>query len=384
MNEQKAIVLLKKYEDGTISPEEKIRLETWYLQEAADSSNQLSNKELDESFNYLKKQLPVKSVKQRVLWPLVAAAASLFLVIGMGLYFNRLYDPIQNAGVQDVAAGGNKAFLTLADGKRITLTDAANGQLARQAGVEIRKSADGQLVYTVAEQKEADQITPVYNTIETPKGGQYQVSLPDGTKVWLNAASSLRFPAFFTGLKERRVELSGEAYFEVAHNMKQPFIVKTTKQEVTVLGTHFNISSYRDEETTKTTLLQGAVLIHRQGNIPDPKEGKDFAVLKPGEECLLNQTIKTGPADTEMATAWKDGNFQFNDLDLQSVMRQLSRWYNVDVDYSNVPKGRIFTAFISRSVNLSEVLKMLEVAGGIQFKIENKTIKIMNLKKQPM
>lgn len=312
----------------------------------------------------------------------MAAAAVILLSLFTALVFHfngALFNSSADFVKQDVAPGGNKAVLILADGRSINLSDAANGHLAEQAGISITKAADGKLVYTAKAQDENQMVS--YNTIATPVGGQYQVNLPDGTKVWLNAASSLKFPSSFTQLKAREVQLSGEAYFEVAHDQEKPFMVKTNRQEVLVLGTHFNINSYADEPVTKTTLLQGAVLA-RMANFKGNDD--DYVLLKPGQQAVLDQRFKVKSVDVEEVTAWKDGNFLFNDTDLRDIMKQLSRWYNVRVDYNEIPQNRIFTGFISRGVNLSQVLQMLEVTGKIQFKIENKTIKITDLKKEPM
>jgi transmembrane sensor len=312
----------------------------------------------------------------------MASAAAVLLLFSAGLLFflNTKSDVEAELVSHDVAPGGNKAVLTLGNGTRIALTDAVNGELARQSGISVKKAKDGQLVYTVMESSgsgDPAQTTGIYNTVSTPMGGQYQINLPDGTRVWLNAASSLKFPASFVNLKERRVELVGEGYFEVSHNKKLPFIVKTEKQEVLVLGTHFNINSYPDESATRTTLLQGAVLVRRLGSRSE-KGNRDFVVIKPGQQCALGQQIGVEDADVEMVTAWKDGNFLFNDTDLPNIMKQLARWYNVHVDYSNVPANRFFTGFISRDVNLSKVLKMLEETGRIKFKVVHNNIKIIN------
>jgi transmembrane sensor len=385
MNKEELKSLLEKFDAGHCTAEEVGMLESWYLQWRTDEEIDLADAEAEQRIDHIWSRLDEEPIVQKTplrLWPRFAAAAVILITLSSGLFFylHRGGSTPAMIAKQDVPAGGNKAYLTLADGKRIVLNNAANGQLAKETGVAISKSAEGQLVYTLSDQSIARNAKPIYNKIETPKGGQYQIVLPDGTKVWLNSASSLRFPATFTNVKTREVELSGEAYFEVAHNKKLPFIVKTARQELSVLGTHFNLSSYADEEVTKTTLLQGAVLIHRLGDIVNPVEGKDFAVLKPGQQATLRKTIQTGPADIEMATAWKEGNFLFNALDLKSILRQLSRWYDVEVDYSHVPENRFFTGFISRSVNLSKVLEMLEKTGGMEFEIDHKTIKVINLK----
>jgi transmembrane sensor len=382
--------LVQKISDGEAT-EKEVALYNRYFAAYQQAGEQWDDHEMgDKNRVYARlKQRIRQHIKPAVIVPfwkrhlrIGSAAAVLILIFaGLGFYFNYKKNARADLAKQDVAPGGNKAILVLANGAKITLTDAADGELARQPGISIRKTKDGQLVYTVIDGNSSagkSRSTENYNTISTPLGGQYQINLPDGTKVWLNAASSLKFPASFASLRERRVELSGEAYFEVVHDKRLPFIVKTSRQEVRVLGTHFNINSYDDDASTKTTLLQGSVLVHGLRKKPGQEE-RDFAVLKPGQQSTLDRSITVSEADVEMVTAWKDGNFLFNDTDLPSIMKQLARWYNVDIDYSNVPADRIFTGFISRDVNLSKVLEMLEVTGGIKFKIDNKTIKIIHI-----
>jgi transmembrane sensor len=325
----------------------------------------------------------IKSVTPIPLWKRnlsIAAAALVLLTLSTGLYlyFNTSFlKPSVNLVQQDIAPGGNKAILTLADGRTINLSDAKDGNLAEQAGIAVTKNKDGKLTYTAG--KVNGNLPVSYNTIATPVGGQYQVNLPDGTRVWLNSASSLKFSTSFTNLKERRVELNGEAYFEVTHVKDLPFVVKSGKQEVLVLGTHFNINSYADEGAIRTTLLKGSVLVRQ--DVKNPHTGKDFVLLMPEQQASLKETFTVKTVDVEAITAWKDSNFLFNDTDLKDILKQVSRWYNVSVDYDEIPKNRFFTGFISRDVNLSKVLQMLEVTGNIQFKIEDKAIKITDLKK---
>jgi len=311
----------------------------------------------------------------RLYW---IGAAAVLLVLGLLFFRDRTgrYPGNTVAVKHDIAPGGNRAVLTLSDGRKITLTDSASQGILQNAGVSIRSTANGQLIYSVIDTYTAGRTAAGgnnFNTITTPVGGQYQVELPDGTRVWLNAASSLKFPASFTGLKSRVVELHGEAYFEVKHTRSLPFIVKTRQQEVVVLGTHFNVNDYQDADGVRTTLVKGSVLVRRN-------DGR-FVVLKPGQQSVLKDQLVVGEADTEMVTAWKDGNFLFNDTDLREIMTQLARWYDLDLDYASIPPNRFFTGFISRDSNLSKVLEMLEVTGGMKFKIENKTIKMTeNLK----
>ncbi|MXN91146.1 DUF4974 domain-containing protein [Flavobacterium sp. Sd200] len=249
----------------------------------------------------------------------------------------------------DARPGGSIATLTLADGSKINLSAVKNGNIATQPGVKIVKTANGQVIYTVAGKPLANN----YNTIETPSGGEYQVQLPDGTKVWLNAASSLKYPIAFTGLKERVVELTGEAYFEVAHNKSQPFQVLNSRQTVEVLGTHFNIMAYKDEKEVRTTLLEGSVKVIRS---------KLEKIIKPGQQALVGEGIIIREADVEAAVAWKNGRTYFRDADIPTIMRSLSRWYNVQIVYEGKIPDALFTGGISRKSNLSGLIKILRAS----------------------
>ena len=229
--------------------------------------------------------------------------------------------------------------------------------------IKIAKTGAGQIVYTILNNDDVKSNKVAFNTIQTPRGGQYQVVLPDGTKVWLNAASSLKYPEVFMG-NTRTVELSGEAYFEVSKNKAMPFHVKSKFQDVEVLGTHFNINSYMDEQTIKTTLLEGSVKV---SNL------KSLKILKPGQQSIAgiseNSLIKlASEVDTDDETAWKNGLFQFNNSDLKIILNQLERWYDIKIDYASIPAKR-YNGMISRKVKLSEVLKMLEKTGNIKFEV---------------
>lgn len=310
------------------------------------------------------------------LWIKFGVAAALMVFAGFGayVYLNKKRQEATKRNIaqthllHDALAGGNKAFLTLSNGKTIYLDSAQNGVLAKQGNTQIKKTRDGQLVYEGEQGRAGDQPL-TKNTISTPRGGQYQLVLNDGSKVWLNSASSLTFPAVFTG-KTRDVEITGEAYFEVAKNAAMPFRVKTNNAVVEVLGTHFNVMSYNDEAVMKTTLLEGAVKI---------SNGQFTSLLKPGQQASLSQNgqIKVTDADDiDDAIAWKDGLFQFRDADIEAIMRQVARWYDVDVSYQGKMPAKEFTGRISRNVKASELLGMLKYA-GINFKIEDKHITIM-------
>ena len=235
----------------------------------------------------------------------IAIAAAVLIAVGTFLY-PYLHPPVKENQIANnavIVPGGNKAYLTLGNGKRIILTDASIGQLAKEAGVEISKSEDGQLVYSIKDQLASGQTS--INSIETPKGGRYQVLLPDGTKVWLNAGSKLTYPVSFRANSSRKVELTGEAYFEVAKNDRLPFIVKTVLQEVEVLGTHFNVMAYADEKSIRTTLLEGSVKV---------KTDRQQSLLHPGQQADLNkenQHIHISNALKNKSVAWKNGYFMF-------------------------------------------------------------------------
>ena len=307
-------------------------------------------------------------------WYKYAAAAVVLigLTAALYLYVNKQADPAENlvtSAANRILPGSNKAILTLADGSQIALDDTKNGVLANQGQTQVRKSAAGQVTYL----KNDGGQTPaqhVFNTVSTPRGGQYQIVLPDGTKVWLNSASSLKFPAFFSG-NEREVELTGEGYFEVAKNKKMPFHVKIAGVDVEVLGTHFNIMGYGDEQQVKTSLLEGKVKISK---------GQLNGMLLPGQQAVIgnaSQKIDIRTTDLEEAVAWKNGYFMFENESMESVMRKLSRWYNVNIEYRGNFKGVVFSGSISRFEHVAEVLKTLELTDMVHFKIEERRIIVM-------
>lgn len=289
---------------------------------------------------------PVRLWVRRVM----AAAAVILLLVGL----TRLWQSYHAgqaipAPVVVVAPGGNRAVLTLAGGQKIILDSAAAGVLAEQGGTHVQKLADGKLAYE-AESKGAT--ASLYNTLATPRGGQYQLTLPDGTKVWLNAASSITFPTAFTG-SNRTVDMTGEAYFEVAHDIKRPFRVKAGGQLIEDVGTHFNVNVYTDEPAQVTTLLEGAVSVGGHLLRPGEKASVTGATANGGGD------IRVSKGDPDQAVAWKNGLFNFTDAGVETVMRQLSRWYNVDVSYEGDIPSRQFTGMIGRSLTLDQVLKGL-------------------------
>jgi len=303
-----------------------------------------------------------------------AAAAFLALIAGMGIFFIVHKKKENSIGIvrsinhkNDIPPGGNKATLTLADGSTIILDTAQNGFLTNQRGTKIIKLTTGLLSYKRAGK---DDGKALYNTVTTPRGGQYQLELPDGTLVWLNAASSLYFPTVFVG-KERKVELKGEAYFEVAKNASMPFHVEVSNMDVQVLGTHFNIMSYFDEENINTTLLEGRVNLTVNGVTKN---------LLPGKQAVVNKktnAVELSNAIIKQAVAWKNGEFRFKETGIRELMRQVGRWYDVDIVYQTNSNNQYYTASLPRMQNISALLQTLELTGTVHFKIENRKIIVL-------
>lgn len=409
ISEERYQELADKWLRNTITAEEKKEFAQWY------NSDQEKDLNMPDDFSKNEEELKDRiysNVNRAILktetsknWYLskyaAAAAVLLFLSSGLYLYLNRsqtqllaekyarsesfhkdstvkkqLSQTRSAVIIKDIPPGNDKAILTLGDGSRIILDDAQNGVLANQEGKSILKTAEGELIYSFSDSDSspATSIIPAetvsYNTIQTPKGGKFQVRLPDGSKVWLNAASSLRFPATFSGA-QREVELTGEAYFEVAHDPSRIFKVTTRGQAVQVLGTHFNINAYTDEPTVNTTLLEGSV------RISDLRTNKS-QLLKPGEQAKLAEKIEVvNIKNTAEAVAWKDGYFQFYEADIQTVMRQIERWYDVTVRYEGeVPQNR-FGGEIERNLSLLQVLKILEKS-RVHFRLEGREVIVMS------
>lgn len=375
--------LLDKYNAGLCTEEERAAVESWYLKLSSAEVEDLDTGSAERTkrivWSSLTANKPVVKTSRLKYW---AAAAAVFIIGLAGYFYSSPVTPKQQLAAHQsknntIVPGSNKAFLTLADGRKISLTDANSGEIVKQEGLSINKTADGKIVYTVVDQeKNAGQEKMAFNIIETPKGGQYQINLPDGTKVWLNAASSLRYPTKFAG-SIRKVELTGEGYFEVA-KVHIPFVVKTLGQEVEVLGTHFNINSYKDEDDIKTTLLEGSVRVIPVGT----NKNYHAKLLKPGEQSQLNEgDLKVKAVDTESIVAWKNGDFIFKGDDLKSIMKKVARWYDVEVVYKGDFDNLKFGGYISRSKNISAVLNIMESTGKVDFNIKGKLVTVSRLQK---
>ena len=355
--------------------------------EMSGNENESSAIDWEENFSSLLREasldapvIPLYTHQRKIRLMKWAAVASVLLLLSVGGYFSfysKNEHPVEITKTIDkavkrnneIAPGGNKAILTLADGSTIDLDSAKNGTLTRQGNIKIIKGEDGQLLYHVDQENSA---IAGYNTISTSRGGKYEIVLSDGTKVWLNAASSLKFPTSFKG-KVRDVTLTGEGYFEVSKNVSMPFHVTVNDMTVEVLGTHFNVNAYNDESSISTTLLEGSVKVKRTVSA---NSGSQIVLLEPGEQANLTKEgslkINRHP-DMEEVVAWKDDNFEFNNTAFPAIMRQVSRWYDIEVDYKGSIPERRFTGKISRNVNLSQLIEMLQYT-GLNMKIENKKI----------
>jgi ferric-dicitrate binding protein FerR (iron transport regulator) len=340
--------------------------------------NKLSPEKADVLFtNILASDTTDEQRKQRPVRTLftlsrMVAAAVIVLLITAGVYYFILPHPTTQTSnnspyKNDISPGTNGAMLTLSNGAQIQLDSAGNGNIAHEGNTNIIK-IDSQLSYQV---EPGTNPANLYNTVSTANGNQYQLKLPDGSNVWLNAGSSIRFPVSFSG-NERRVTITGEVYFDVKHNSRLPFIVMVNDFEIHDLGTRFNVNAYADEAAVRTTLIEGKVSIGQDGS----------TILKPGQQAILSrsskksQPIPVQTVDVTAVTAWKDGLFMFDDNNIQAVMRQLERWYNIEVVYAGNVTKEEFVGTISRFENISQVLKMLERTGTVKFAIEGKRVTV--------
>lgn len=379
MDQQTFSNLLERYLSEDLSREEAALLldslqddamrEQW--QAALD--NLLANKSLhglsDPARMQAIRQRIVKPKKYSLLKKMAPYATAAAVLTAVFTYAYRSTGPksvqaARTTPLHNVTPGGNKAVLTLADGSQIALDSAGMGDIASQGSVRVIKLDSGQLAYRAPGSN--GERPPEFNTLATPRGGQFRVVLPDGSKVWLNAASSLRFPTAFTG-NDRLVQLSGEAYFEVAKNARQPFKVMVDDLAVQVLGTSFNVKAYKEDGKINTTLLEGAVNV---------QHGTQVILLKPGQQATMNDintlSLKEN-VNMEEVVAWKNGYFQFNHEPLKGVMGQLARWYDAEVTYEGKVPEREFGGQIARSSSITDVLKMLELS-DVHFRVEGKKI----------
>jgi transmembrane sensor len=397
-------ILLDKYKQGILtgaekqqlsemilSPEHQQELEILIDNGFADPNlNELGDPETRELiYQQLRLQTETTASPSVIRKWWIGAAAAVFILFGTAVYLLFLNKPQKQIAViptqqerykNDAPPGSNKAILTLGNGSTITLDSAQDGIIAQQGNSKVMKLAGGQLAYTSAgagsanHEAGAGNHEVLYNMVSTPRGGQYKLSLPDGSVIWLNAASSIRYPTVFSG-NERKVEIRGEAYFEVAKNAAKPFKVKILTAsgsggEVEVLGTHFNINAYDDEAVIRTTLLQGSVRVTM---------GSASTLLVPGEQVQVNfsgQLKLIKEADVDEAVAWMKGVFKFKQVTIGPLMRAIARWYDIDVTY----EGKItnhFIVTIPRNITITNVFRILEQTGEVHFRIEGKKVTVM-------
>lgn len=363
MDKQELALLSEKYLAGTASEAETDRLLQWYNAYDEHELTALVAVAAPETEDRLKERMynrlqavtqPQQQVRRMEAWYRRAAAAAVVLLLAGGGYYLftqvRKTTPVAITAPASVEPGSDKATLTLADGAVVDLDSIGTGTLTLQ-GAKVEKTDHGQIVYKGNGDAAANN-----NVLRTPRGGQFRITLPDGTAVWLNASSSISYPSAFTG-SSRNVAVTGEAYFEVAADAARPFEVKVNDISILVLGTHFNINAYDDEQTIKTTLLEGAVLVRTPGAYKHLEPGQQARVA-PGSSNI--EWLKH--VDVNSAVAWKNGYFSFEDADIPTVMRQLARWYNIDVSYAGkVPEGT-FTGEIGRNLTQNQLLNILKQA----------------------
>lgn len=370
MKQKRAQKILEKVKTGNLTVEEKAILECWYLGWSVNDNLDLSDSELLKEFESMRSRIPHLKPKSPFVkfLPRFAAAAVILLFGAFSAYFIFHSSPTKNNLVlhkNDVTPGNNSATLTLGNGQSIVLNSRPTGNLAVQGNATVIKSTNGQIKY-----KELSGVKSgvLENIITTRRKEQYSVILADGTTVWLNSGSSIKYPTTFEG-KDREVTVTGEVYFEVAHNASKPFKVFVNKQTVQVLGTHFNINAYSDEPAIKTTLLEGSVKL---------MVDRYTKTLKPGQQAIFEDNqFAVSESDTEEAIAWKNGYFRFKSENIKSIMRKLSRWYDIDVEFNSDITNEEYSGKVSRFRNISQVLNMLELSKSVHFKIEGRRVTVL-------
>jgi len=371
-------LLIDKYLSAEANPGERNLLEQSYM----NAAKRMSKKDITDShaaripgigaksWQDLMEKIGREDTKRSNLWPRVLAVAATVTIVFLGIYFFNSHQRIDvNDAIvvtQEITPGTVGATLTLANGEKIQLAGAADGKLAQEAGVTITKSSGGSLVYEI---KDGAAGTGKMNTLSTANGETYQVRLPDGSVVYLNAASSLTYPTSLIENGKRVVTLRGEGYFEIYKDKAHPFIVKTEKQEVEVLGTHFNINSYGDEPAVSTTLIEGSVKV---------RTGNKLQILKPGEQSINDgRNVKVNQVDVDSSIDWKNGDFNLDGVEFKTAMRKIARWYNMEVIYEEAISDHIRSGgWVSRKNSLSAVLKSIEESGQVHFRVKGRQIYI--------
>ncbi|MBE9602877.1 FecR family protein [Pedobacter sp. MC2016-24] len=378
MTREEYILLYEKCMQGECTQEEKKKLDEYQDEFSLDDVHwdevRLGNEQqiIGGIYNRLQKSITDQHPEKMQWYKLPLAAAIALIAVGLGvyLYFNVSSDStrLHTQVAARIVAGSNKAILTLSGGKQIALTDADNGELVTEGNTRITKTADGKIIYEPSIAQDSKAV--VYNTVSTPKGGQFQVVLPDGSQIWLNAMSSITYPSSFSG-KERLVQLKGEAYFEIAKNPEKPFKVDVAgQQKIEVLGTHFNVEAYIDDHEIKTTLLEGSVKLGARN--------KQIR-LKPGQIAIddLKTDLIVKQADLEEVMAWKNGLFVLNEVNLKDVMKKAARWYDVDVEYQGNIANKKLWGTVSRYKDINELLDNIAITSSLRYKIEGRRVILM-------
>lgn len=383
MTKEQFITLFEKCASGYCSPEELVQLENYQddfeltvKQWSAEMGN--SDEVRQQILEKLRLEISTEEITRRNSFRYWIAAASVFIFLAAGISL-WLYEKdkqknqpqiVHSKSIQTIhAPGRNRAILTLANGKKLDLDDTQTGIISRQGASIVSKTADGKVVYGNNTHR-PDQNTVTYNTIETPLGSQYQLTLTDGTVVWLNAGSSLKYPTTFAAA-ERTVELTGEAYFQVAKNKEKPFSVALNGMKVQVLGTHFNVMAYHDENTIETTLLEGSVKLIKDGS---------STMLMPNQQGVLSKGasgFSVRSVNTENVIAWKNGFFKFDNENIETIMRKVARWYDVDISYKGNLKRQNFGGTVPMFKDISQLLTTLELTGTVHFKIDGRRVTVM-------
>jgi transmembrane sensor len=374
MNEEEIKELLKRYREGNCTEQEKESVELWFHLTSEQSDWQWRNpahkeKLRDNILSGIREITRQPEPEKFRIWSYISVAASVLILLFAGgyYYFSNQKNPLQKPFHQiAVAPGSKQAMLTLSDGSSVLVNDAARGVVASDGFSLVLKNNEGALEYQSANdhQKHAGR-----NTLAVPRGGTFQITMPDGTKAWINSASTITYPAGNTD-SERLVELTGEAYFEVTKDKKRPFRVISNGTEILVTGTHFNVSAYEDDQQVTTTLAEGAVVVSNHGQ---------QKTLTPGQQSMSSASgdITLGKVDLESALAWKEGYFVFEDQDLKSVMKMVSRWYDVEIEYQGTIPDSKFGGTFSKSKSLDGLLNYLKQLSNIQFKQQGNKITIM-------
>ncbi len=372
--------LSEKWLNGTITEVEQEEYDLWYGSIQDNNINDLSESDLAQMQSWIYQSIQqredfgryskVKRVRLLKRIALVAASVGLFSIATSQFYsiLSQQKKESQALLYSAITPGRDRAILSLDNGVVFDLDSLGKGEIFQQSGIKIEKNEKGELIYSVLSSSD-EQVEILMNTISTPKGGQYRISLPDGSQVWLNAASKLTFPTVFTG-ESRIVDLVGEAYFEVAQNKRLPFRVITPKEQIEVLGTHFNVNSYSEEESSTVALLEGKVKVSLSSS--------EFKVLKPGEQTIVKGgSVQVFPVDLSEAIAWKNGEFMFNNESMKSVMQKIARWYDVEVVLKPELENISIWGSVSKYENIKEVLKIIEMTGSARFNIEGRRIYVM-------